>query len=125
MSNKLILSPLGHTWIFDIDGTLVKHNGYKIDGQDTLLPGVKDFFSTKIREEDYVILVTSRTDEYKEKTIQFLKDNGIIYNDIIFNLPYGERILVNDSKPSGLEMGKSVNFVRNNFDLYVDIDNDK
>ena len=38
--NELLLSTLGHTWIFDLDGTIVKHNGYLIDGKDTLLPGV-------------------------------------------------------------------------------------
>jgi hypothetical protein len=26
------LSPLPHTWIFDMDGTIVKHNGYKDGG---------------------------------------------------------------------------------------------
>ncbi len=26
------ISSLAHTWILDIDGTLVKHNGNKIDG---------------------------------------------------------------------------------------------
>ena len=40
----LELSTLPKTWIFDIDGTIVKHNGYKFDGFDTLLDGVKDFF---------------------------------------------------------------------------------
>ena len=29
--------------IFDLDGTLVKHNGYKLDGMDTLLEGVKEY----------------------------------------------------------------------------------
>ena len=125
MSNNLNLSSLGHTWIFDIDGTIVKHNGYKIDGYDTLLPGVKEFFSTQIRKEDYVIFVTSRTDEYKMQTIDFLEKNSIHFDDIIFNLPYGERIVVNDLKPSGLEMSKAINFARNNFDLQVFIDKEK
>lgn len=40
----LEFSSLNKTWILDVDGTLVKHNGYKIDGYDTLLDGVKDFF---------------------------------------------------------------------------------
>ena len=42
MENKLILSTLPKTWVFDLDGTILKHNGYKLDGEDTLLKGVKD-----------------------------------------------------------------------------------
>ena len=38
------LSTLPKTWIIDVDGTLVKHNGYLIDGEDTILDGVKEFF---------------------------------------------------------------------------------
>ena len=44
MKEKIILSTLAKTWIFDLDGTLVKHNGYKSDGQDTLLKGVSEYF---------------------------------------------------------------------------------
>ncbi len=29
--NKLILSTLGHVWILDLDGTIVKHNGYRAE----------------------------------------------------------------------------------------------
>ena len=123
MSNEVILSQLGHTWIFDIDGTLVKHNGYKIDGHDTLLPGVKEFFDTKILKNDFVILVTSRTNEIKDYTIKFLEENGIKYNEIIFNLPYGERIVVNDRKPSGLEMSKAINLERDKFLINFIINN--
>ncbi len=32
MAEKLILSTLPKTWIFDLDGTLLRHNGYKLDG---------------------------------------------------------------------------------------------
>ena len=35
--NTLSLSKLPHTWILDLDGTIVKHNGYKLDGKDSLL----------------------------------------------------------------------------------------
>ena len=115
MSNSLKLSSLGHTWLFDIDGTLVKHNGYKLDGYDTLLPGVKEFFENVISKNDCVVLLTSRTEEFRSTTIKFLDDNNIRYDHIIFNLPYGERIIINDKKPSGLEMSKSINLTRDNF----------
>ena len=114
-SNKLVLSPLGHTWIFDIDGTICKHNGYKIDGEDSILPGVQEFFE-QIPRDDMIIFVTSRTEEYKQMTIDFLERKRLRYNHIIFNAPYGERILVNDDKPSGLKCSMAVNLLRDRFE---------
>lgn len=112
--SRIDLSALGHTWIFDIDGTIVKHNGYKIDGKDSFLEGAADFLSS-IPKNDMIIFVTSRSDEYKQLTIDFLKENGVRYNHIIFNAPYGERIIINDRKPSGLDMSISVNTNRDEF----------
>ena len=52
-----------------------------------------------------------------------MKNNNIRYDDIIYNAPYGERILVNDKKPSGLRTAIAVNTDRDVFmqdDFYVD-----
>lgn len=116
MEEKMILSTLAKTWIFDMDGTIVKHNGYKIDGYDTLLNGVKEYLDS-LPIEDKVVIFTSRTEEYKELTTQFLRDNHIRYDDILFNMPMGERIIVNDRKPSGLDMAVAVNINRDCFHL--------
>ena len=107
------MSSLPKTWILDLDGTLVKHNGYKIDGKDSLLPNAKELLS-QISEEDFVIIVTSRELKYKEITEQFLQDNNIRYNHIIYEAPYGERILINDNKPSGLKMAYAIDTKRDN-----------
>ena len=116
MKNKMILSTLSKTWIFDLDGTLVKHNGYKIDGKDTILPGAKEYLDT-LPKEDRILILTSRTEEYREDTLRFLEENGIRYDDIIFNIPYGERIVVNDKKPSGLHTAVAMNLERDRFEL--------
>ena len=119
--NKFILSSLNHTWILDLDGTVVKHNGYKIDGEDTLLPGVREFFDN-LDVNDMVIFVTSREEQYRKLTEKFLKENNIRYNYIIFGAPYGERIIINDNKPSGLVMSKSVSLSRDEgFDFCVEV----
>ena len=106
----LELSNLSHTWLIDLDGTILKHNGYKADG-DILLSGAKDFFNS-IPSTDKVILLTSRETKYKDITEKFLKDSGINYNEIIYDLPFGERILINDRKNSGLLTAYAINKTR-------------
>lgn len=110
----MILSTLPKTWIFDLDGTVVKHNGYKLDGVDTLLDGSKEYLDG-IPKEDRIVFFTSRTEEYREMTIQFLTRNHIRYDDILFGMPVGERIVVNDRKPSGIDMAVAVNMDRDEF----------
>lgn len=116
MGETVIMSTLPKTWIFDLDGTLLKHNGYKIDGVDTVLPGVREYLES-IPKEDHIVILTSRTDEYKQQTLDFLKENAIRYEEIIFNIPYGERIVVNDRKPSGIDMAAAMNIDRDKFIL--------
>ncbi len=111
MKKDLTLSTLGKTWILDFDGTLVVHNGYK-DGEDQWLPGAKEFLQS-IPESDYILILTAREKEAREKTEKFLKEQGIRYNDIKFEMPMGERILLNDTKPSGLVMSHAVECTRN------------
>ncbi len=103
----LTLSPLPKTWLFDVDGTIVKHNGH-LHGGDELLEGVKDFF-TKIPAEDKVILMTARKKIYEKQLSSFLEKSGLKYDQIIFDLPQGERILVNDKKNSGLKTAHAIN----------------
>ena len=109
--DSLVLSTLPKTWIFDLDGTLVRHNGYKIDGCDTLIPGAKEYIDS-IPDDDHILILTSRTEEYREATLDFLKNNGIRFNEILFNIPMGERIVVNDRKPSGIDMAVAINLDR-------------
>ncbi|MBP5553350.1 MAG: hypothetical protein J6X94_00610 [Lachnospiraceae bacterium] len=114
--NKVVMSTLPKTWILDLDGTLMKHNGYKIDGKDTLLEGAKEYIDS-LPAEDKIVILTSRTDEYKQMTLDYLNEAGIRYDEIIFNIPYGERIVVNDRKPSGLDMAVAFNLERDSFSV--------
>ena len=106
MANKeLRISPLNHTWVLDFDGTLVRHNGYKdgITNTDEWLPGALDFLHS-IPADDYVLILTAREDEedVRHRTIEFIRAANVRFNDIKFGMPMGERILINDNKPSGL-----------------------
>ena len=122
MMEKLTLSPLGHTWILDLDGTLVKHNGPWIDGYDTPLDGALEFLRS-IPEDDMIIFLTARSSYEVKSTEQFLNENSIRYDHIIYNAPYGERILINDRKPSGLTTAIAINAIRDKFTGYnIEID---
>jgi len=106
----LSLSSLPHTWIIDIDGTILKHNGHKGHG-DQLLAGVREFWQ-RIPADDIIILMSARDESYAKATLDFLRNNGIRYDKVIFGLPKGERILINDIKPSGLETALAINVMR-------------
>lgn len=109
--DELVLSTLGKTWLIDLDGTVVKHNGHMTDGYDTFLPGAEEFLKS-IPEDDILIILTARKEEYRKRTLSFLEENGIAYDHLIFNLPAGERILVNDIKPKGLKTAVAMNIER-------------
>ncbi len=114
MANITLSSDMQKTWIFDLDGTLVEHNGYLKYGEDVLLDGVKEFFDT-IPEGDMIVILSARSSAYGAQTVEFLRKNGIRYNLIIFDAPKGERILVNDKKPDGLKCAYAINVDRNDF----------
>ena len=117
----LTLSPLPHTWILDVDGTLCVHNGH-LNGGDELLPGVKEFME-QLPEGDMVVLITSRKEEQGPALEAFLHEHGIRYDHIIYGAPMGERILVNDDKPSGLCMAYAVRQQRDGaWDIHWSID---
>ena len=107
------LSTLAHTWFIDLDGTIVKHEGLWEDGHDSLLPGTLEFLAS-IPEQDVVIFTTAREEYFREATMVELARLGITRHDhIIFNLPVGERIVVNDIKPTGLQTAIAWNLRRN------------
>ena len=121
---KLILSALPHTWILDLDGTIVVHNGYKMYGKDVFLDGAKEFLCS-IPREDMIVFLTSRKKEYADVTETFLNENGIRYDTIIYEAPYGERILINDNKPSGLTMAYAVCKDRDEKnDLFIEVNSE-
>jgi hypothetical protein len=122
--DALILSPLEHTWFIDIDGTILYHNSHLDANGNKILPGVRDFFDS-IPYNDTIILITAREEKYRPDLELFLSENHLRYNYIICNIPTGERILINDKKPSGLKTAYSVNLERDKgIFLKINIDDD-
>lgn len=92
------------TWFIDLDGTILRYNLLKSAVcRDKLLPGVKELWD-RIPKKDHIVLITARPKYLKKHTIRFLEKHGIRFDDILFNLPNGERILINDDKPDGTKM---------------------
>ena len=110
MSGTLRLSTLAHTWLIDLDGVVVRHNGH-LEGGDALLPGVRDFWAS-IPAGDRIVLLSARDNTLKPAALAFLQTEGLRVDHAIFGLPKGERILINDQKPGGLETAVAVNLGR-------------
>lgn len=108
--NKIELSSLPHTWIFDLDGTIVQHNGH-LSGDDILLPGVTEFWAN-IPAEDFIIIISARDEGYHTVTSLFLESCGLRYDLLLLGVPKGERILINDKKPSGMLTAHAINIER-------------
>ena len=85
----------------DIDGVLIQHEAkpsYKLENT-ILLENVL----TKLREwkkSSKIILTTARSNKYKYKLEEIFKKLKVPYDDLICGLPSGQRILINDIKPS-------------------------
>jgi len=118
----LRLSALPHTWLIDVDGTILKHNGY-LEGGDVLLPGVRALWDS-IPATDVIVLLSARDEVDKPATLAFLETEGLRFDHAIFGLPVGERIVINDVKPSGLVTALAVSVVRDQglADCRVEID---
>ena len=111
---QLNISPMPKTWILDLDGTLLVHDGPYILGKDEFLPGAREFLES-IPKRDMIIFLTARSDYEKPHTMRFLKENNVRYDHIIFNAGEGERIMINDMKPDGLVTAYAVNTQRDRF----------
>ena len=110
MVKTLTLSNLSHVWVLDLDGTLVRHNKYKT-GEDEWIDGALNFIKN-IPDSDFILILTGRKSKYKKQTIDFLNKHSVRFNKIIFDVPLGERILINDKKPSGLVCAYALNVER-------------
>ena len=109
--NWLEMSCLPKTWFIDLDGVLVKHNGHHEPEGDRWLETAWEFIGN-LNQEDKVILTTSRNSKDTEQIIAQFKKKGVEIHASITDLPHGERIVINDRKPSGLRTAFSISVDR-------------
>jgi hypothetical protein len=109
-STRLVLSPLPKSWLLDLDGCIVRHNGH-LEGNDELLIGVAEFWRS-IPLADSIIVMSSRPETERQAIMAFFAARRLRVDHIILGLPHGERICVNDMKPSGLRTAVAINVPR-------------
>ena len=131
------------TWFIDIDGTLVEHrNNDELDEvlnilkgiylpadqytfsnipmwkcpigefRELMLPDSREFMN-KIPRNDYIILTTAREYRHQWQTEEFLRRNNVQWDKIIYALPSGRRVLINDSDESGEVKAYGISVARN------------
>lgn len=108
------LSPLPKSWFLDIDGTLVAHNSHlRLHQQDVkYLAGVHEFFKS-ISPDDTIVLTTSRQlAECRTIVDDITRISSCKNIKLLSNLGAGERIIINDCKPSGLKTAYAFNIKR-------------
>jgi hypothetical protein len=112
----------------DIDGTLIKHHGDIIENLTTpALPLANVLDSIKLWEKlNYkIILTTGRKESARAQTEAQLASIGIVYDQLVMGITNGERVLINDKKPSGgSNTARAVNLVRNTGLVNIDITRD-
>lgn len=100
----------------DIDGTIFKHHG--IPNKQTyyetiLLDGVSEKLEEWDKKGYRIILVTSRKESEREKTIKQLSEFSIQYDNLIMGLNRGERIIINDRNSASKKRARVFNIHRN------------
>ena len=112
---NLYISNKACTIFCDLDGTIIKHENVPdyIRGIE-LLNGAKEKIEEWRNNYAFIILTTSRDEQFRSEMEYMLREAGIKYEYLVMGLPPGPRYLINDKKPySSIEMAKSFEIPRN------------
>lgn len=94
----------------DIDGTIIKHNNSPTNEHLEFLPNSLQKLNQWKTAGYRIIMTTSRTK--KNEVSKLLQKYKVPYDDLICNLPSGERYLINDVKDNLRPMSLSYNVIR-------------
>lgn len=108
---------LPKTIICDIDGCIFMHQGSlpnMILNPAELCPNVKEQFDDWDKKAYKIILLTGRKESMRDVTEKQLRSFGLFWDHLIMGATRGERILVNDIKPScESNTATAINLIRN------------
>jgi FMN phosphatase YigB (HAD superfamily) len=110
------MNPRPKTIICDIDGTLVKHHLPVVNSSNLSSLEIIPETLRKISEWDAkgynIILITGRKESMRRATEEQLSRIGIIYDQLIMGIGGGDRVLINDRKPTGEDTAFAINIDR-------------
>jgi len=110
----------------DIDGTILYHHCEGLDGQVLRETKMLEGTIEKLREWDAaghnIILVTGRRESLRGATVFELNKLGLYFDKLIMGIGGGDRILINDRKPTGRNTAYSYNLNRNSGIKNIDIE---
>ena len=110
------------TLFVDLDGTLVFNSAQyttprwgESDGIQANIDVVNHLYdSGKV----HVVITTARKESYRDATYAQLDRLGVQFHSVVFDLPHGKRIVVNDYAPSNpFKSAEAINIKRNSSDL--------
>jgi hypothetical protein len=110
------------TIFVDLDGVLVLNSAQYTQPYWGTTEGIDDNIAVLNRLHDtgrvHVVITTARHESHRKVTLRQLERCGVKYDSIIFGLPHGKRIVVNDYAPSNpFKSADSINIRRNSTDL--------
>lgn len=110
------------TLFVDLDGVLVLNSAQYTDPRWGSTEAIEENVEVLNRLHEtgrvHLVVTTARNEGFRELTIAQLDRIGLRYDDIIFGLPHGKRIVVNDYAPSNpYKSCDSINIRRNSTDL--------
>lgn len=106
------MESLSKTWFVDVDGTIIKHSTneeldemiFKFKDKSYLaekpITSAIEFFKNRPKR-DRIVIATAREKRHIEHTLKVLRHHGMPFDDYVFELGAGPRIVVNDIKPPG------------------------
>lgn len=71
-----------------------------IDPQSDILPGVVEQFRAWASNGYKIILTTGRFSSLRDLTHLQIQEAGLFYDELVMGLPRGERVIIDDIKPS-------------------------
>lgn len=110
------------TLFIDLDGVLVENSAEYLKPYWGTTDGIKENIE-KINElydsgKVCIIITTSRSTNYGEKTHKQLKKLGVKYHQILYDLPHCKRVIINDFAPSNpYPSCEAINIQRNSKNL--------